>query len=64
MTRTQIIAQKVTELQEKIKTTNNGYLFACTREEIYIATTHPRLFTVVYNPHVEEMVAFRIYNNL
>lgn len=60
MIRTQIIAQKVTELQEKIKTTNNGYLFAPTTEDVYLATVHPERFDVYYQPNSD--FPFRIFN--
>lgn len=63
MTRTQLIDKKVKELAEKIKATNNGYLFAPTTEDVYIATTCPtKQFVIEYKPDVWSEFPFRIWN--
>lgn len=62
MTRTQALNQKVDQLKEVIKTTNNGYLFAPTPEQVYIALVRPQQFTVIYNPEVETPFPIKIYS--
>lgn len=44
---------KASQLTEKIASTNNGYLFAPTAEEVYIATLFPEQFVINYAPLAE-----------
>lgn len=53
------IAAKASQLAEKIASTNNGYLFAPTAEEVYIATLFPDDFLINYAPLAEHF-PFRI----
>lgn len=41
------------ELIESIKTTNNGYLFVPTKDEIVTASEYPEVFTIIINPTSE-----------
>lgn len=55
------IITKAAQLSETIESTNNGYLFSPSAEQVYIATLFPDKFSVSYAPLAEHF-KFRISN--
>lgn len=51
-----------TSLRQKIKGSNNGYLFAPSGEEIETAKANPAMFRVAHDPRATDF-PYRIFNN-
>jgi len=60
-TETNVVLKLRDELREKIVSTNNGYLFAPTTTDVYVATLYPENFMVSFAPSAKEF-PFRITN--
>lgn len=56
-----VIITKAAQLSETIESTNNGYLFSPSAEQVYIATLFPEQFHIHYAPLAEHF-PFRITN--
>jgi len=56
------ITSRITNLKERIKGSNNGYIFAPTPEEVYVAMKYYQIFDLQFyalNEHVPILIFLR-----